>query len=46
MTGDLNPVAEMAWAGFLSYLHSIDEVPESADEIWAMKAEFLAGFDE
>ncbi|TAJ46344.1 MAG: hypothetical protein EPO52_17580 [Herbiconiux sp.] len=45
-TRPLNALAEMAWAGYLSYLHSVNEVPDDPAAVWAMKADFLSGFDD
>lgn len=42
----MNPVAELAWGGYLAFLHQEGLLPADEGDIWAMKTEFLAGFDD
>jgi hypothetical protein len=42
----VNPVAEMAWAGYLAFLHQEGALPDDPDAVWAMKADFLSGFED
>jgi hypothetical protein len=46
MTSDANPVAEMAWAGYLTFLFKRGELPADPEEIRALKADFLSGFED
>ena len=41
----MNEVAELAWAGYLAFLHQEGLVPADPAEVWAMKADFMSGFD-